>query len=145
METLLLDDGFVVGSTSYCDVAAGLNELVGIYRSNRTCTVEQDSRHVFYFLFLLVSFLLAVERLELVLFVCCLLCELGTMDGWSYGYPQGVCWPCRAGKAYRRPRPTSTPQVCTLHWNYMYYIILFLFCPFFLSFLSLKENFSCMV
>lgn len=43
METILLDDGFVVGSTSYCDVAAGLDELVGIYRSNCTCTVKQDS------------------------------------------------------------------------------------------------------
>lgn len=69
-----------------------------------------------------------------LLFCCCLLCELGTSSS-SF---KVVCWPCRAGKAYRRPRlPTLTPQVCTLHWNYMYYIILLLFCPFFLSFPSL--------
>lgn len=46
-----------------------------------------------------------------------------------------VCWPCRAGKAYRRPRPpTLTPQVCTSHWNYMYYINIVIILPFFCFF-----------
>lgn len=95
MKTILLD-GFIVGSTSYCDVAAGLNELVGIYGSNRTCTVKQDSWHVFFlknfFLCLFIVFfffsgimlLLAVFTLRswCMLFVV-LLCELGTMTSSS--------------------------------------------------------------
>lgn len=92
MKTILLDDGFVVGSTSYCDVAAGLHELVGIYGSNRTCTVKQDSRHAFFFFSLVYFFsfsgiiLLAVFTFvgSWCLLFCCLLCELGTIPS-----PQG--------------------------------------------------------
>lgn len=42
--------------------------------------------------------------------VCCLLFCCVSLA--RYLLLKVVCWPCRAGKAYRRPRPpTLTPQV----------------------------------
>lgn len=87
----------------------------------------------FFAFFFSGTMLLGASRLELVCVVCCFVVCCVSLA--RYLPLKVVCWPCRAGKAYRRLRPpTLTPQVCTLHWNYMYYIILLLFCPFFCLF-----------